>query len=204
MENDMSPEEKQSILKRWQLTEAELSEIMATNPSMRGLVLGYVAEYKLRKMHFADSCFSNVHKADDHDRKKKGDLTITYRAREFRIECKSLQSNSIGTSEEGYIGKYQCDASDRRTVSLRTGRKIQTTCLLVGEFDIIAVNLFAFEESWRFAFALNDDLPRSNYKKYPPAVRRQLLATLMPISWPLKEPYIESPIPLFEHLLNRS
>ncbi len=67
----MSHEEKQSILKRWQLTEAELSEIMAANPSMRGLVLGYVAEYKLRKMHFADSYFSNVHKADDHDRKKR-------------------------------------------------------------------------------------------------------------------------------------
>ena len=104
-----------SILKRRQLTETELTEIMAANPSMRGLVLGYVAEYKLRKMHFSDPCFSNIHKADDHDRKKKGDLTVTYKGREFRIECKSLQSNSIKATEMGYTGQYQCDASDRRT-----------------------------------------------------------------------------------------
>ena len=200
----MSPEERENILQRWKLTERELTEIMEANPSMRGLVLGYVAEYKLRKMFFSDSSFSDVHKADDHDRQKKGDLTVTFKGREFKVECKSLQSNSIQTTEEGYEGKYQCDASDRRTVTLPNGKKIQTTCLLVGEFDIIAVNLFAFEEKWRFAFALSADLPRSTYKKYPPAVRKHLLATLMPVFYPVSGPYIESPIPLFERLLDQT
>lgn len=167
-------------------------------------MLGYIAEYKLRKIYFSDPVFEKVHKADDHDRSKKGDLTVTYNGRAFKIECKSLQTNSIKKTEEGYEGKYQCDASDRRTVKLRGRKKIETTCLLVGEFDIIAVNLFSFEERWRFAFALNEDLPRSNFQKYPPSIRQQLLATLMPISWPLKPPYIETPIPLLERLRGRA
>lgn len=179
------------------------TEIIDLNPSMRGLMMGYIAEYKLRKMHFSAPCFSDVHKKDDHDRSAKGDLTITYKGREFKIECKSLQTNSIRNSADGFSGKYQCDASDRRKI--KVGRlEVETTCLLVGEFDIIAVNLFSFKNEWVFAFALNDDLPRSTYKKYPPAVQRHLLATLMPVSLPLQAPYIESPIPLLERLLNRA
>jgi len=199
----MSPQQRESILKKWHLTEQELTEIIALNPSMRGLMLGYIAEYKLRKMHFSAPCFENVQKKDDHDRKHKGDLTVTYKGREFKIECKSLQTNSIRKTEGGYEGKYQCDASDRRKIKVGN-KSVETTCLLVGEFDIIGVNLFAFEDVWRFAFALNDDLPRSSYQKYPAAIRRQLLATLMPISWPLKPPYIESPIPLLERLRGRA
>ena len=70
----MSPDQRKTILERWKLTERELTEIMEVNPSMRGLVLGYVAEYKLRKMFFSEPCFSDVHKSDDHDRKKKGEF----------------------------------------------------------------------------------------------------------------------------------
>jgi hypothetical protein len=200
----MSPEQRESILRRWDLTEQELTDIVLQNPSMRGLMFGYVAEYKLRKMHFSDPVFQNVHKADDHDRRRKGDLTVMYKGREFKIESKSLQTNSITKTDTGYEGKYQCDASDRRTIKLRGGRSVETTCLRAGEFDIIAVNLFAFEEKWRFAFALNADLPRSSYRKYPPAVRRQLLATLMPVTLPLAPPYTEGPIPLLERLLGRA
>ncbi len=199
----MSPKQRESILKKWRISERELTEIIAINPSMRGLMLGYVAEYKLRKMFFSDPCFKDVLKKDDHDRRHKGDLTVTYKDREFKIECKSLQTNSIRKTESGYEGKYQCDASDRRKIKVGS-KSVETTCLLVGEFHIIAVNLFAFEDEWRFAFALNDDLPRSVYQKYPPSVRRRLLATLIPISWPLKPPYIENPIPLLEHLLSRA
>lgn len=199
----MSPEERNGILRRWHLTEKELTEIIDLNPSMRGLMMGYIAEYKLRKMHFSAPCFSDVHKKDDHDRSAKGDLTITYKGHVFKIECKSLQTNSIVKTEEGFTGKYQCDASDKRII--KVGRnEVATTCLLVGEFDIVAVNLFSFKNDWIFAFALNDDLPRSKHKKYPPAIQRRLLATLMPVSLPLQAPYIESPIPLLEHLLSRA
>jgi|GEM_PF-3464906 len=82
----MSPDKRRRILKRWGLTEQELTDIVDQNPSMRGLMLGYVAEYKLRNMHFSDPVFENVHKGDDHDRTRKCDLTITYKGREFRCQ----------------------------------------------------------------------------------------------------------------------
>ena len=116
----MSPEQKESILKKWHLTEQELTEIIAFNPSMRGLMLGYIAEYKLLKMHFSDPCFESVHKKDDHDRSHKGDLNVTYKGKEYKIECKSLQTNSIRKVNDGYDGKYQCDASDRAELKLVT------------------------------------------------------------------------------------
>jgi len=55
-----------------------------------------------------------------------------------------------------------------------------------------------------FCFALNRDLPGSTYRKYPPEAQKQLLATLMPVSWPLQSPYTQSPIPLLERLLSES
>jgi hypothetical protein len=199
----MLPKQRENILGRWHLTEQELTEIIDQNPSMRGLMIGYIAEYKLRKMYFSSKCFSSVHKKDDHDRKHKGDLTVTYKSKEFTIECKSLQTNTVRKTEDGYEGKYQCDASDRRPIKVGS-ETIETTCLLVGEFDIIAVCLFGFIQEWQFAFALNDNLPRSSFRKYSSEVQHRLLASSMPISLPLRAPYIDSPIPLFEHLLNRA
>jgi len=63
---------REDILKRWGITAEELTEIVAANPSMRGLMLGYIAEYKLRKMFFEnDPRVENLTKYDDHDRKKR-------------------------------------------------------------------------------------------------------------------------------------
>lgn len=200
----MTKLERESILKKWDLSEEELTDIINENPSMRGLMLGYIAEYKLQQMFFNDSRTEKALKDDDHDRKKKGDLRITYKGQEFLVECKSLQTNSIRMTDEGYSGKYQCDASDRRAVTFSDGSSIQTTCLLVGEFDIVAVNLFSFEEKWKFAFALNRDLPRSRYKKYTEFQRKELLSTLIPITFPISNPYHEDPFVLFDLLINET
>ncbi len=200
----MTTRSKESILKKWALTESELTEIINENPSMRGLMLGYIAEYKLRKMFFSDPKFTNVPKDDDHDRSRKGDLRITFKSREFKIECKSLQTNSVRKVGNVFHGKYQCDASDRRKVTFSDGSTIETTCLLVGEFDVIAVNLFSFGERWRFAFALNHDLPRSRYPKYSDLQKNELLSSIMPITWPLSDPYVGDPTILFDRLINAS
>lgn len=149
---------------------------------MRGLMLGYVAEYKLKRMYFEDKRISALVKDDDHDRKSKGDIRFTYRGHTFRVECKSLQSNLIRKSSGGFKATYQCDASDSRIVRFSDGSEVKTTCLLVGEFDVVAVNLFSLEEKRRFAFALNADLPRSQYKKYTRSQQRELLASSMPIT----------------------
>jgi len=203
------------------------------------MMLGYIADRKLREFFASDTRISLIRKDDDHDRKKKGDLVVTYEREEFKIEVKSLQTNSIEVfddrgreditaerwikrviklekrylenpdfagflkdrrSEGRYRGVVQCDASDRRSVKLRGGKKIDTTCLLVGEFDLLAAGLFAFREQWDFGFALNRDLPTSNYRKYSKAVQKQLLRSLVPVTWPLAPPFVADPFKLLETL----
>ena len=190
-----------SILERWELTLDDLTKIVDGNPSLRGMMLGYIAEYVLHKRHFTDARLSGVGKDDDHDRSKKGDLRFLYRGHNFRIECKSLQTNMVKDLGDGkFAGTFQCDASDRRPVDFSDGSRIETTCLLVGEFDIVAVNLFAFKNEWLFAFALNRDLPRSTHKKYTAFQQKSLLASSMKISIPLQAPYVSDPFQLLDIL----
>ncbi len=176
------------------MTADEVDEMLAANPSLRGMVFGYVAEFKLRKLWFSDATkFADARKPDDHDRRKKGDISFLYQGVELRVESKSLQTDSVKCDGSVWRGRFQCDASDRRTVKIPGNGKLETTCLLVGEFDLLAVNLFAFGQGWKFAFAHNDDLPRTTFEKYKPAHRRHLLATLMPVSWPVESPYQAEP-----------
>jgi hypothetical protein len=192
-----------TILDRWTITPENLTRAIDENPSLRGMLFGYVAEYKLRELWFKDRpSVSHFVKHDDHNRKKKGDLVVTYKRHPFTIECKSLQTNSIQQEEGGqFVGKVQCDASDRRPVTFPDKTKLETTCLLRGEFDILAVNLFAFDGKWRFAFAKNKDLPRNTFKKYTPAQQALLLPSLLPVSWPLTSPYRDEPFSLMDELI---
>ncbi len=164
-------------------------------------MLGYMAEVKLRHMWFDRQEVTMWHKYDDHNRRKKGDLVIVYKGREFIIEAKSLQTNTVRSEAGIWSGKVQCDASDRRNVQLPNGKKIETTCLLVGEFDLLAVNLFEFEKTWRFVFAKNSDLPRSRYKKYTKAQQKRLLATLIDVTWPPRPPFRDEPFTLLDEML---
>jgi len=165
------------ILKRWEITEAELTQVLDDNPSLRGMMMGYVGEQKVTAWFKKSGRVSNVTKYDDHDRSKKGDISFTYRGHEVRVEVKGLQTNTIGDLGKGkWKGAFQCDASDKRPVKFPDGHLIQTTCLLVGEFDLVAVNLFGFGGEWRYAFALNSELPRSN--------RRSTPSTSASDSWP--------------------
>jgi hypothetical protein len=193
-----------NILDRWEITIEELTELVDKNPSLRGVLLGYIAEMKLRKIWFSTERITHAIKYDDHDRKKKGDLVITYNGRDFIVESKSLQTNSIVRKETPtgikYLGKAQCDASDRRIITLPDGSQVNTTCLLVGEFDLLAVNIFAFESTWRFIFAKNSDLPRSNYKKYTPEQRKHLLASLVSVAWLPEPPFYAEPFRLLDEI----
>lgn len=192
-----------TILERWGLTPKELTEIVDNNPSLRGFMIGYVGEFQLRKLWFSDKRVSNVRKSDDHDRRKKNDLALTYKGHDFTIEVKSLQTLSVRQKGETYTGSFQCDASDSRMITLPNGERVKTTCLLVGEFDILAVNLFAFRGQWDFAFALNRDLPRSAYKGYTTKQRKYLLATSMKIDWPIQLPFVTDPFILLNELVKQ-
>jgi hypothetical protein len=190
-----------NILDQWDVTREEMAEILETSPSARGLIFGYVAEYKLRKLWFSDERVSDVHRYDNHDRTKKGDIAFTYRGALVTVEVKSLQTATISKEGDVYTARFQCDASDRRQVQLPNGETLETTCLLVDEFDLLAVNLFALENKWRFAFARNEDLPRSAYRGYSVEQRQHLLATLVRVTWPLQPPFEAEPFRLLDEIV---
>lgn len=193
---------QKTILAKWQITAQELTSLVESNPSLRGVLLGYVAEKKFQDMFLGHRGISKVGKADDHDRSKKGDRHIVYKGVDIVIEVKSLQTNTVRRLADGtWYGKAQVDASDKRPVRLPNGEVLSTTCLVTGEFDLLAVNLFAFEEKWRFVFAKNDDLPRSMWKGYTPEQRKYLLATLVKITWPPKPPFYDDPFSLLDNFV---
>ncbi|MDV3278126.1 MAG: hypothetical protein LYZ69_06640 [Nitrososphaerales archaeon] len=183
------------------MTLSELEEIINERPSLRGIISGFLAEYKVKKMWFSDPRITEVGRFSDHDREHKSDLVVTYGGHPITVQVKSLQSNSVKSDGETWTGKFQCDASDKRNVRLPNGSTLETTCLVIGGFDLLAVNLFEFGREWRFAFARNKDLPRSTFKKYPPRQRKYLLATLMDVSWPLEEPYEPEPYHLLDEII---
>jgi hypothetical protein len=196
---------EKSLLDRWKISEQELTIIVDENPSLRGFLLGYVGEYKLRGLLLANPQVTSLMKPDDHDRRKgsKNDIIIEYRSRLFTVEVKSLQTNSIRLLADGtQVGKVQVDASDRRMVTLSDGTKLATTCLLCGEFDLLAMNLFQFRQKWDFAFILNRHLPKSTSKKYTETQRQDLLATIVSVTWPVSPPYSLNPFHLLDALID--
>lgn len=192
-----------SILDRWEISEAEFTELIDQNPSLRGMNLGYIAEKKFHDQFLEHPEITEVAKDDDHNRSRKGDRRIRYRGHEFIVEVKSLQTNMCKKlGEDTWEGKSQVDGSDRRIIKFKDGSELNTTLLLRGEFDLLAVNCFAFGEQWRFAFAKNSDLPTSSFKKYTEEQRRQLIASLVPVSWPPKPPFTTDPFELLDEMID--
>jgi hypothetical protein len=190
----------------WDMSMSEMNRVLDRNPSIRGMVHGYLAEEKLKRTYWEPRDeVTDLRSPDDHDRNKKADWIFDYEGERIYCEVKSLQSNHIErtTTIDGdrqWTGKFQCDASDRRSVTLPDGREMETTCLVVGEFDLLAINLFEFGGEWRWAFALNEDLPRTPYSGYDPDVRQHLSKGTMDIEWPLtpESPYEAEPWGLLE------
>lgn len=241
------------ILAEWDIDNSYFASVVRDNPSLRGMILGYVAERKLKDKFIFSGRTTNHQKYDDHDRSKKGDLSLEYKGEEIIIEVKSLQTNTIkvkgpqgewiplvkkvqygrkpsaglkkdGTPKLGapvykvrpneeylnlsdeykstatYTGSFQCDASDRREISLDNGEKVNTTLLKVGEFDVIAAGIFSFKNKWDFAFALNEDLPRSD--RYGEN-SSHLIASLVNITLPLEPPFESDPFVIFDRVLEK-
>lgn len=193
---------KESILKRWGITEKQLTDLVDQNPSLRGMLLGYVAEKKFHDAFLNHPKITEKSKDDDHDRSKKGDRRIIYKGKTLIIEVKSLQTAMVKQiGKDTWEGKSQVDGSDRRVVRFPDGTELNTTLLLRGEFDLLAVNCFAFGEKWRFVFAKNKDLPTSNFTKYTEEQRKQLIASLVPVTWPPKPPFTDNPFKLLDELV---
>jgi len=66
-------------------------------PSLRGMILGYIAEEMFEK-HILEPMdhFNDIVKHDDHDRSKnQSDRDFTYKGKLFSVQLKSIQTNSI-------------------------------------------------------------------------------------------------------------
>jgi transcriptional regulator with XRE-family HTH domain len=192
-----------TIMDEWKITADQLTLLLQENPSLRGMLFGYVAELKLREIISAFPEVSTIKKFDDHDRKRKGDLHIIYHDRVFSIESKSLQTRHIKYNPERqtWLGKVQVDASDRRVVTLSSGKTLKTTLLLRGEFDILAVNSYEFNKQWQFQFARNRDLPPSSYKKYTAEEQSALISSLIPVTWLPQPPFYSDLKALLDKML---
>lgn len=190
------------LLAAWSITAEELAEIVSENPAMRGLMFGFVAEYKLKKEWLLRPGITNVTRPRSHDRTQKCDFRFEYRHTEIKLEVKCLDTPKVRLAEDGtYRGTFQCNASDTTEVTLPNRRKVTTNCLVVGGFDVLAVCLFAFGNKWRFAFALNEDLPRTTWKGYTAAQQKYLLKSAMHISWPLETPYVDDLFVVLDRLV---
>ena len=185
-------DEGEGLFERWGIDERVLTDLVDTNGRLRGMMLGYVAETKFRQMYLDHPDITDLGKDPDQDRKRKGDRNVRYRGRHMRIEVKSLQTASVkDLGKDRWTGKSQVDGSDKRQVRLRDGSLLNTTLLLRGEFDILAVNCFAFGGKWRFVFARNDDLPASTHRTYSAEQGNQLIASLVTVTWPPLPPFTE-------------
>jgi len=194
--------DKKLILDRWGLTHEKFTKLVDENPSLRGVTLGYVAEMKFHEMFLSHPDVNSIRKDADHNRKRKGDRTFSYKGQEFIVEVKSLQTATAKQKPDGtYVGKSQVDASDKREVTFKDDTKLATTCLLRGEFDILAVNCYAFGNEWKFAFARNDKLPQNTHDKYKPEQRAELLPTTVVVHWPPVAPYSTDPFTLMDEIL---
>ena len=191
-----------NILEELGLTISELTGLIHENPSLRGMVVGYAAERKLQDYLQSRDDITYIGKPDDHDRQNKGDHVIRYRGHQFTIEIKSLQTRMVTKDGDIWRGRAQVDASDRRTVILAGGSTLETTLLTVGEFDVLAVNCFAFGQGWNFVFAKNQDLPRSRYRNYTDEIRRQLIASLVSVSWPPEPPFSDNLLTVLDDLVS--
>lgn len=197
------------LLDDWDLSYDEINELLTNNPSLVSFVKGYAAELKFRNRFLkGQSKITNFYKPDDHDRAEKGDWIVTYKGERIGIEVKSLQKNSIRKLDDGtYYLMYQCDASDARPVTFDDGSTVHTTSLAVGEFDIVAVNLFDRYQEWRFAFCKNEDLQtnegnnRGKAKGYTDYQKQNLLRTGQVVPDPLTAPYTDDLYSLMDEIL---
>jgi hypothetical protein len=182
---------KPSTLQRYGATFEELERIVDENPSLRSFVVGYLNEERSR-VFLADSLagvLTDGGKPNDHDRSVKADRVYTYRGFTVRLEVKGVQTASVRHGDGVVSASFQCDASDARPVLLPSGVTVVTSCLLAGEFDVVAVPLFELCGRWEFAFAANRDLRRTSSPKFASADRSSLLATLQPVSYPVAPPF---------------
>lgn len=159
-------------------------------PSLRGMILGYVAEEMFLKMLRTNRDVSDIRQHDDHDRSmNKADVDFLIEGMRISVQLKSIQTNSICFRSDlsALHASVQNDGSDKREVILEGGEVVVTTNYRVGDYDVLAVPLFPFTGAWDFAYKLNRSCRRTTSKKYTANQQRQLLSTIEEVTYPLTD-----------------
>lgn len=173
-------------------------------PSLRGMILGYIAELMFEKYvprTYPVILSDDIAHHDDHDRTaNKSDRTITFRGRRYGVQLKSIQTNSIGReiATGKLIADVQNDASDRRAVLLSDGSRLETTCYVRDEYDVLAVPLFPLTGEWNFAYKRNKDCRTCTSRKYSEFQATHLLATTERLCWPLGDDWTTNLLDLLD------
>jgi hypothetical protein len=168
---------------RWATPES-LTEAIRARPSLRGMTYGYIAELEFAK-YLKEALKITDQTVDDNHKKTKSDMTFVFNGKMYTSQVKCLQTTLIKEIKPGvFSAVLQNDASDRRTVILPNGERIQTTCYIAGEYDILVTTIQPFVGRWQFIFKKNKDLTRSRYRKYTEEQRSYLLATSEKIFYP--------------------
>lgn len=170
---------------------SDLAVAIKNSPSLRGMILGYIAEVQfeqqvLRKI----PQLSRIKEFDDHNRaENKADRAFTYKGREILVQLKSIQTTSIKwvKTENCLIADVQNDGSDKRDVKLPNGNIVSTTNYKIGDYDILAVPLFPYTQNWDFAYKLNRNCRFTTSKKYTEEDSQYLLATTEKLKYPLTD-----------------
>lgn len=160
-------------------------------PSLRGMILGYIAEHMFERHvpgRYPVILSHHIEHHDDHDRTaNKSDRTITFGGRRYGVQLKSIQTNSIARNLATDVlqATVQNDGSDSRIVVFEDGSSVKTVCYKRGDYDILAVPLFPLTGTWEFAYKLNASCEPSRHRTYSEYQRSFLLSTLEKICWPL-------------------
>lgn len=144
------------------LPEQDFLGMLDSNPSCKGMLLGYIAEQVLIKHLEQTQRFLSVTKIPDVD-KTKGDILVKYEGadggeRSATIEVKCMGSRGVRENllEGGYNGSVCIKASDSRLVGDQ-----MTSSQERGLFDILAICTITATGNWDFVFIHNKYLPSS-------------------------------------------
>ena len=114
--------EQATVLDEWDIDASALTSILVENPSLRGMLMGYVAERKLQMMVKDVPGVSLLAKPDDHNRMRKGDLHITYKGKDSGSSpsrCRRTRSPTAARKASG-AGKRKWTPATAGPSSWRT------------------------------------------------------------------------------------
>lgn len=188
-----------NIFDEWQISPEELTDLIQRQPSLRSMLIGHVGRFQLKRL--LSRHVTSIEEQDNHNRERRGSITVRYRNKRISIRSCTVQSNSIRKRDNITKASFQCDGSDRRPVKVGS-ETVETTCVLSTDFDVVGVSLYPICKRWEFAFAATKDMNKTKSKTIPVAQRGLFLATQHPISYPVEAPYTTDFIKLFERVSN--